>query len=146
MEQADNPLNGKKIEGRNELEEILDKLRHRRPFGLELTGENDFSLDVCLAETFGSIQHTASDGDSAYLRAVAPGAPSIYVPGTLSPHAVAGLGDEENGARYPEFLVGGTPGPVPTRYCVPCDLLKRIAVHFLETGEREPGVQWEQQI
>jgi hypothetical protein len=143
-EERDNPLNGQLIDSSQELERILDQLRYRVPFGLELAGEDGFSLDMCLAETFGAVQHTASDGDSPYLLAFAPGSPPINVPGDLSPHTVAGRDDDENGVESPEFLVGGTSTPIPTRYILPYDLVKRIAVHFLETGERKADVMWEE--
>jgi hypothetical protein len=143
-EQHDNPLNGKLIDSSQELERILEQLRHRKPFGLELGGEYGFSLDICLAETCGAVQHTASDGDSAYLLAVAPGNSPIPLTGELSSYSLAFRVDEENGVESPEFLVGGTPTPIPMRYILPYDLVKKIAVHFLETGEREPDVSWEQ--
>jgi hypothetical protein len=143
-EERANPLNGQRIHSSQELERNFDQLRYRAPFGLELVGENGFSLDICLAESYGSVQHTASDGDSAYFLAVAPGNPSNHTPGDVSPHTVADRADHENGVQSPEFLVGGTATPIPTRYILPYDLVKIIAVHFLETGEREPNVLWEE--
>lgn len=143
-EQQDNPLNGELIDNCQELETILEQLRHKRPFGLELKGENGFSLDICLAETYGAVQHTASDGDSECLLAVAPGSSPIPVTDELSPHSLAFKVDEDNGVQSPEFLVGGTATPIPMRYILPYDLVKKIALHFLETGKREPDVWWEQ--
>jgi hypothetical protein len=144
MERRSNPLNGQFIDSSPELESILDQLRSREPFGFELAGENGFSLDICLAETYGAVQHMASDGDSAYLLAVAAGSPPIHVPGELSPHAVAFEADEGNGVKSPEFLVGGTATPIPTRYILPYESVKKIAIHFLETGELEQSVLWEE--
>jgi hypothetical protein len=140
----DNPLNGELIDSSRELETIFGQLRHKKPFGLQLKGENGFLLDICLAETYGAVQHTASDGDSAYLLAVAPGSSPISPTGELGLHSLAFRVDEENGVQSPEFLVGGTLTPIPRRYILPYDLVKKIAVHFLETGEREPDVSWEQ--
>jgi hypothetical protein len=60
-----NPLNGSTFVNAQDLARTLDELRFRRPFGLELIAENGFSLDICLAENFGSMQHTASDGGTA---------------------------------------------------------------------------------
>ena len=143
-EMDDNPLNGAVIGSGEELLAILDQLRHRKPFGLELASEHGFSLDICLAETYGAVQHIGSDGGSSYLLAVAPGRSPIFVPPDLSPHAVAFNDDRQNGVESPEFLVGGTATPVPTRYILPYDLVRNIAVHFLETGERQSDVTWEQ--
>jgi hypothetical protein len=60
MQEKDNPLNGALIDSKEELVRILEQLRHRQPFGLKLKGENGFTLDICLAREFGSLQHSAS--------------------------------------------------------------------------------------
>jgi hypothetical protein len=43
-----------------------------------------------------------------------------------------------------EFLVGDTKTPIPCRYCVPFERIKIIAGYFVETGQRFPGVEWEE--
>lgn len=143
MEEDGNPLNGAMIDSDVELVKILDQLRHREPFGLELTGENGFRLTICLAETQGAVQHDATSRGTPYLLAVAPG--SLPIPGctAISPHTLAFREDEEKGIESPEFLVGGTTTPMPTRYCLPYELVRDIAVYFLQSGERDPRVAWE---
>jgi hypothetical protein len=143
MQEKDNPLNGALIDSKEELVRILEQLRHRQPFGLKLKGENGFTLDICLAREFGSLQHSASSGDTPYLMAVAPGSSPILSTGVVGPYALACMADEKNGAEPPEFLVGGTPTPIPTRYCLPFELVKEIAVCFLKSGDRDSRVVWE---
>jgi hypothetical protein len=143
MEDENNPLNRALIDSDQELVRILDQLRHRKPFGLRLKGENGFTLDICLAREFGSVQHSTSSGDTPYLMAVAPGSSPILSTGVVGPYALACTADEKNGAETPEFLVGGTPTPIPTRYCLPYGLLRDIAVYFLKSGERDTRVVWE---
>jgi hypothetical protein len=142
MQARANPLNGKWIESREELELVFGKLRHREPFGLKLHGENGLTLDICLANAFGSVQCTTPD--NAYLLATKPGSAPFASTDNTSTHRLAFLADEASGLQSPEFLVGGTPTPIPTRYVLPYDLVREIAVYFLETGGCRPDVSWEQ--
>ena len=41
-------------------------------------------------------------------------------------------------------FVGDTPTPIPQRFCLPLETVKQIAAYFIETGERWPGVSWEE--
>jgi hypothetical protein len=143
MQEKDNPLNGVLIDSEEEVVKILEQLRHRQPFGLKLKGENGFTLDICLARELGSLQYSASSGDTPYLLAVAPGSLPIPSTGEVSPYAIACMADEQSGVKAPEFLVGGTPTPIPTRYCLPFELVKEIAVYFLKSGDRDSRVVWE---
>ncbi|MGA2095545.1 MAG: Imm1 family immunity protein [Candidatus Acidiferrum sp.] len=143
MQQTDNPLNGTLMVRAPELVNLLESLRNREPFGLELVGENDMTLTICLAETYGTVQYAAKTGEPPYLLAVAPGVPPLPRRGVVSMHSLALQTDSERGVKSPEFLVGGTATPFPTRYCLPYELVRDIAVYFLECGEREPGVMWE---
>jgi hypothetical protein len=142
MQDDANPLNGKWIDNPEELETVFDKLWHREPFGFKLDGENGAMFDVCIANTFGSVQCTTSD--DTYLSAVKPGSIPFVIADNSSPHTFAFLADEESGLESPEFLVARTATPIPTRYILPYDLVREIAVHFLRTGERSPDVWWEQ--
>ena len=143
MQDKSNPLNGTTIGSGQELASILDQLRHREPFGLELDGENGFSLTILLAETFGAVQYAATGSDPPYFLAVAPDSPPLPTSRKASPHFLAFKADEEKGVPSPEFLVGGTGTPMPTRYCLPYDLVKGIALYFLENGARNPNLVWE---
>jgi hypothetical protein len=143
MQEEKNPLNGALIDSDDELVRIMDKLRDREPFGLQLKGENGFTLDICLSRELGSLQHSASSGDIPYLLAVAPGSPPISSTGEVSPYALACMADQQSGGQPPEFLVGGTPTPIPTRCCLPFELVKEIAVCFLRSGDRDSRVVWE---
>jgi hypothetical protein len=87
MQEENNPLNGALIDSDQELVRILDQLRLREPFGLKPEGENGFTLDICLAREFGSLQHSANTGDTPYLVAVAPGSPPIPSRGEVSPYS-----------------------------------------------------------
>lgn len=142
MQDNANPLNGTWIDNRQTLKTMLADLRHREPFGLKFVGEDGTTLDICLANSFGSLQLTTTN--DAYLLAVKPGSAPFEDRDNLSPHTLAFLADEKSNLKSPEFLVGGTPTPIPTRYILPFDLVQEIAVHFLETGEAGQAVSWEQ--
>jgi Immunity protein Imm1 len=43
-----------------------------------------------------------------------------------------------------KFLIDNEPTAVPRYYCLPMELVKRIATHFLETGQRRADVRWEE--
>jgi len=119
-----NPLNGRKIDDRVALLALLDSLKGRPPFFIELVGTQGYKLLLGLAETVGCAQYNASDGSPPYLMAVVPRKES------LSGHI--------------EFLIGGTPTPVSSRYCLQLGVIREVAAHFLETGVRSPDVSWEE--
>jgi hypothetical protein len=118
-----NPLNGSVIADNEQLSRILDSLRTREPFFAELFGENGYNLMIGIGGTIGCVQYSRSDGNSAYLVAVAP-----------KPIAEKG---------YVEFLIGNTPTPVSMRYILPFEKVKQIVNYFLETGARSAKVSWE---
>ncbi len=45
---------------------------------------------------------------------------------------------------YVKFLIDNEPTAVPRYYCLPMELVKKIATYFLETGERSNDVRWEE--
>ena len=112
------------IRDRNELLSLLDSFDDREPFGCELLGENGFKLTLGIGKNVGFVQHSPSDGDTPYLLAVS--------------------GETHFVQRYVEFFVGDTPTPIPQRFCLPFEIVKQIAGYFIETGERWPGVSWEE--
>jgi hypothetical protein len=121
-----NPLTGTSVSNDKDLLILLERLRHREPFLFELVGENGYKLQMGLASLVGCVQHSRSDGEPPYLMALAPN------------------GDNGERKKCINFLMGHTATPVSKRYCVPIDLLRAIAVHFLQTGERSPIVEWEE--
>jgi hypothetical protein len=118
-----NPLNGHAVEHDDDLLEILDGLRGRDPFFAELVGENQYNLLLGLGGIVGSVQYSRSDGRPPYLMAVGP---------------------EESPGRYLEFLIGNTLTPVPRRFGLSYEVMREVAAHFQRTGERCPGVSWEE--
>ena len=123
-QQASNPANGTRIEREGDLLKILDGLLKREPFFCELVADNGYKQLIGIGERIGCVQHSQNDGSPPYLMAVE--------------------GNELTGQPYAEFLMGHAPTPVSTRYCMPFDKVRQIAIHFLRTGERDPSVPWEE--
>jgi hypothetical protein len=124
MQDHSNPLDGATVHDRKELFTLLDRAVDREPFGCELVGENDYKLTLGIGKGIGFVQHSPADGDTPYLLAVAP--------------------EKFCEQEYVEFLVGDTPTPIPQRFCLPFEAVKRIAAYFIETGERSPAFSWEE--
>lgn len=116
-----NSLNGTVIGDRQRLFQIFAGLHDRPPFICWLTGENGFRVDVGIGP-LGFVQYSRNDGEPPYLVAVSP---------RIAP------GD------YTAFLCGSTPTEIPNRYCMPFELVREIAGHFLETGRTHPTFSWE---
>ncbi len=122
--QTFNSLNGVKIMTGAELSRVIEELRERRPFFCELVGENGYKLLTGVGKDVGCAQYSLSDGSPPYLMAT-------------------------NNSQFDvrdcvEFLIDSTLTPVPRYYCLPIESVKRIAIYFLETGERSPDVRWEE--
>ena len=126
LQDSKSTLNGLRIEQPETLVTLLEQGRTREPFMFELQGDNGYTLAIGLASDIGSVEHSRSDGDPPYMVTVNPG-------------VVADTADS-----YMPFLCGGTETPVATRHCVEYELVKRIALDFLETGERSRAVEWEE--
>ena len=123
---------------------LLEELRRRKPFGFELAGENGYSLTIGLATDAGFVQFGATSGASPYLMAVSPARP-VQVEDRIHDSYVAAIrADQQAGAVPVEFNFGGTATPVSSRHIVSFEVMKRIAIHFLETGEMYPDVMWEE--
>ena len=123
-ENNSNPLNGTTISDVGKLESVLESLRSREPFVCALQGENGYELTIGIAATSGSVQHCPSNGDPPYLMA---------------------LGENEIATdEHVEFLMGGTPSEISTRYIISFEVLKQIAAEFLATGNRSNIVSWEE--
>lgn len=128
----------------DELARLLDGLRQRQPFLFQLFGENGYCLTVGIAMTSGSVQFAAAKGNPPYFAAVVPSRSKLSAEQVQNPHALAFESDIRTATKSAEFACGGTATPVPSRYVVSFELLKKIIVHFFETGERFPSVCWEE--
>jgi len=139
-----NPDNGREFTSDAELSMFLDVLRSRESFFFELRCESGYTINVGIGEGLSAVQFCLSNGDPPYLVAVAPEISERLPDGDKSPYLAAAKSDELAGLKGPSFLCGGTVTPVPTRYCVTSDVMKQIAVYFLETGNRFPDILWEE--
>jgi len=144
MQWEANPENGRGFDGAEELSKFLDTLLSHEPFFFELRGANGYMLNIGISRERNAVQFSPDSGEPPYLMAVAPGNLAHLPTGAQKPYSAAARADSDAGVRSPEFLCGGTATPVPTRYCVPYDVMKQIAAYFLETGERSPGIMWEE--
>jgi immunity protein Imm1 of predicted polymorphic toxin system len=117
------PKNGTTIAEKAKLAELLDSRRNEPPFIAELSGDNGYHIEFGIGGDVGFVQFSRSDGDLPYLMAVPP-----------CPHMTSG---------DVEFLTANTPTPVPARNILNFDELKKIALHFLQTGGRSEAVSWE---
>jgi len=126
MQDESNPANGTTIKDQARLVRLLEGARKREPFFFELEAENGYKLLVGIGQSTGCVQFSSKNGDPPYLM------------------AVGNDGADECSEDYQHFLSGGTATPVSRRFCLPFDTLRRIAVYFMETGERYPTVSWEQ--
>ena len=123
QQEESDPMNGRTIVTGVQLAQLLNSRRNALPFFARLSGENGFEIMAGIGGEFGCVQYSRSDGKPPYLMAVPV-------------HQHMSSGDIE-------FLTGNTPTPVPARNILSFDELKRIALHFLETGERSSAVRWE---
>jgi hypothetical protein len=110
---------------------------------MQLLGEKGYSLVVLLAQNSGALEYRATNGDLPYLQALTPSAPVLATRQAGNPYAAAASADRLGGLGV-EFLVGGTPTRVPSRYILPYELLRNGVIYFLETGERTPDLAWEE--
>lgn len=118
------PYNRIAIENTDQLHLVLNQLRHRPPFILELEGENGFRLTVGIGGPVSCIQFAASDGKPPYLVAVEK------------------LGNSKSAQGHSVFLCGNQDTEVPNAQCVPFTVLHSVTSHFVETGARSPEVDW----
>jgi|EndMetStandDraft_2_1072991.scaffolds.fasta_scaffold91993_3 hypothetical protein len=122
-EDETNHLSRTVIGDNDRLFQILEGLRNRLPFFCELVGENGFHLMVGVGE-MGCVQYSRCDG--------------------TPPHLVAIADSQQLRDGYSEFLINGTPTPVPNRFCMPFDSILEIVGYFRETGRAHPECKWEE--
>ena len=82
----------------------------------ERIGEDGYKLLVGIGRDVGCVQHSACDGRPPYLMAVGESSNSHHA--------------------FKEFAIGGTLTPIPWGYCLPIEIVEKIACEFLETGKR----------
>lgn len=119
-----NPFNGTHISEDKKLLDVIENNASRAPFFCELVGENGCNLLLGIGGLIACAQYSRRDGKPPYLMATTAGS------------------KQRN--EDVEFLTGGTLTPVPARYCLPLNVVKKIAVFFQKTGEASPAVEWEE--
>jgi hypothetical protein len=124
QEGANDPFHDVQVDNPEELRNILDQLQRRDPFILELEGDNGYRLTVGIGGPVSCIQHCSNDGEPPYLVAVMKDRRQI----------------ENDGEQI--FLCGGQDTPIRSSHCVPFEVLKSVASHFLEFGSRSSEVDW----
>src|SRR5262249_2261927 len=101
---------------------ILDNISNREPTVCELVDKNGVSLFLGIGKPYGGAEFR-----SASQRAVQIGTPIER----NSPDIVGTSFQSASGAIS-----------LPSRYLLPFELVKQIAVEFFETGDRSPLVLW----
>src|ERR1700682_5224091 len=98
-----NPWNGTRVADRGQFVEIMESWSGRPPFMCELIGENGYDLVFGVGPSLGCAQYGRHDGEPPFLMATVRG--------------------EGHDAEDMDFLMGGTPTPVPLRECLPMDVI-----------------------
>lgn len=117
-----NPMNGYSFMAK-EVVQLLRSLQGREPFMCSLEADAG-TLLVGVSENIGCVQFTSPDGQPPYMMAT--------------------VNDHEDGNQSMDFLSGGTPSPIPERYCLPWPLVERIVAHFLDQGAVPSDFRWEE--
>ena len=124
LEQCTNPMNGTSLASPAEIDTFFQTLSGRKPFMFELRGDNGFMLTIGLASDCAAVQYSPSEG--------------------LPPYLIAVASDEIEAGGFVEFLAGGTPTPIPRRFCLPAKRVQIIVQDFLLHGEKSNTVEWEE--
>jgi hypothetical protein len=119
-----NSANGLKIANGKQLLALIESLRTRPPFFCELVGENGNNLLVGIGGDVGCTQYSSENGSPPYWMALCVG--------------------KDHGTEVVDFLMADTATPIPIRYCLPFDVMKKVIVYFQEAGYRSPAVDWEE--
>jgi hypothetical protein len=117
------PMSGKAITENTVLANLLDSRRQDQPFLADLCGDNSFQIMIGIGGNASCVQYSRMDNKPPYLMAV-----------STQPPMKRG---------YVEFLVNNTLTAIAARYIISFNEMKKIALHFLETGERSNGVSWQ---
>jgi hypothetical protein len=116
------PMHGCVLADGASLAALLESRRKKPPFIARIAGDNGFELAIGIGDGVGWAQYSRSDGSPPYLVAISKTRP--VKSGSI------------------EFLTADTPTPVPARKILSFGELKEIAIHFLQTGERSPQLDW----
>lgn len=119
-----NPLNEVTFGESGAIIAALESLQFRPAFLCELFGNNEQNLLLGIGGQIGCCQYSSNDGNPPYLMAV--------------DDLQAERGD------FTEFLTADTPTPIAQRYCISFGNLLKIVEYFVLTGERWPGITWEE--
>ncbi len=103
---------------------ILIAVREREPFFAELISDSGFKLLLGLGTFEGCAQFGPSNGEPPYLMAM--------------------TSDPQEPDREMCFLINDTATDVPGRYRLPCEAVLEVTEAFVETGQRDERVAWEQ--
>jgi len=124
MQDEHNVNNGACVADAAGFTSLLHSFEGREPFSFMLTGENGLTLTIGWAPRCGSVQYGSTDG--------------------LPPYLVA-VGDETaDDTEFVEFLAGGTPTPIASRFCMPLEMVEQIVADFLRDGGKSSAVSWEE--
>ena len=115
---------GTDILSQKQLLELIDYLATGLPAIYELRSENGFVLSMGIGRPFGCAQYVHQNWNPPYLVATTAEA-------------------RQRGGGEVDFIYWDELTPMPMRRCVPLELIKKVAVHFLNTGERSDTVEWE---
>ena len=122
LEDPSSALNGTEFFEPGEVPPLFAKLRGRKPFVFELVGENGYMLSVGFGDERGSVQFSPADGTPPYLMAVSE--------------------DVTETDEFTEFLAGGTPTPIPQRFCLPLSVVEELVSEFVREGTRSKLASW----
>ena len=117
------PMNGKTITESAALANLLDVRRQDKPFLADLCGDNGFQIMIGIGGDASCVQYSRTDNKPPYLMAMSTQPPMRR--------------------GYVEFLVNNTPTAIAARYIISFDEMKKIALHFLNTGARSDLVSWQ---
>src|SRR5262245_55944405 len=121
LQDTANPRNGSEVANAADLSELLASFRGRTPFIFTLESENSRWLTVGVGQTAGFVQWSALDGTAW----IAVNDSNLDKPGCV------------------DFLAGGTPTPVPMRYCHSMQAVEGMVATFVKTWKWDPAYKWE---
>jgi len=116
-------VSGQRFSDASSLIAVLERFTRRKPEFFELKSETGYTLMIGVASERFCVQHSSVDGDPPYL--VAVGFPAIEA------------------EKVVDFMMQGSLTEVPAHLTVTKEDATKIAIHFMETGERLMNVTWE---
>src|SRR5262245_61939807 len=101
----------------------LSEYRKLEPFIVELICETGEKLTIGIGGPVSFVQHTGVSG--------------------LPPYLCATMGGASDRAEE-EFMISGTPTPIPERFCIPFEKMVDIVLYFVREGKLLNAVEWAQ--